>query len=142
MSRLLCSQRMNVMDNGSWREAGVYRRRGRVTSRNSNMLSCGERPDSASDSSMRGSPRAKRRIDMSSAEKTMVAELAFQLGKVTRHAIDNMDAKATPVEVTRIANNLLEAGNEKVANDLLMLFVAGFEEGIPPERRADPEGRW
>ncbi|QBE67585.1 hypothetical protein EWM63_29630 [Pseudoduganella lutea] len=72
----------------------------------------------------------------------MVAELAFQLGKVTRHAIDNMDAKATPVEVTRIANNLLEAGNEKVANDLLMLFVAGFEEGIPPERRADPEGRW
>ncbi|NNG22605.1 hypothetical protein HGB41_06265 [Massilia sp. ML15P13] len=71
----------------------------------------------------------------------MIAELAFQLGKVTRHAVDNMDAKASPVELTKIANDLLEAGHEKVANDLLMLFVAGFEEGIPPERRTDPESR-
>ncbi|WP_229422851.1 hypothetical protein [Telluria aromaticivorans] len=78
---------------------------------------------------------------MSATEKTMIAELAFQLGKVTRHAVDNMDAKASPVELTKIANDLLEAGHEKVANDLLMLFVAGFEEGIPPERRTDPESR-
>lgn len=78
---------------------------------------------------------------MSATEKTVIAELAFQLGKVTRHAIDNMDGKASPVELTKIANDLLEAGDEKVANDLLLLFVAGFEEGDPPERRADPESR-
>lgn len=71
----------------------------------------------------------------------MIAELAFQLGKVTRHAIDNMDAVPTPVELTKIASDLLEAGDQKVANELLMLFVAGFEEGDPPERRTDPESR-
>jgi hypothetical protein len=79
---------------------------------------------------------------MSATEKTAIAELAFQLGKVTRHAFDNMDAKASPVELTKFANDLLEAGDEKVSGDLLMLFVAGFEEGDPPERRTDPEGRW
>lgn len=78
---------------------------------------------------------------MSTTEKTMIAELAFQLGKVTRHAIDNMGDKASPVELTKIANDLLEAGDEKVSSDLLMLFVAGFEEGDPPERRTDPERR-
>jgi len=71
----------------------------------------------------------------------MIAELAFKLGKVTRHAVDNMDGKTSPVELTKIANDLLEAGDEKIANDLLLLFVAGFEEGEPPERRADPESR-
>lgn len=79
---------------------------------------------------------------MSATEKTVIAELAFQLGKVTRHAVDNMGAKASPVELTKIANDLLEAGHEKVSSELLMLFVAGFEEGDPPERRTDPEGRW
>jgi hypothetical protein len=77
---------------------------------------------------------------MSTPEKTMIAELAFQLGKVTRHALDSK-AEASPAELAKIANDLLEAGDEKVANDLLMLFVAGFEEGDPPERRADPESR-
>ncbi|MUI14268.1 hypothetical protein GJV26_17640 [Massilia dura] len=71
----------------------------------------------------------------------MIAELAFQLGKVTRHAIDNTDATSSPVELAKIANDLLEAGHEKVASELLMLFVAGFEEGDPPERRTDPESR-
>lgn len=78
---------------------------------------------------------------MSATEKTMIAELAFQLGKLTRHAIDNADAKGSPVDLTKMANGLLEAGHEKVASDLLMLFVAGFEEGNPPERRSDPESR-
>ena len=78
---------------------------------------------------------------MSTAEKTMIAELAFELGKVTRHAIDSSDVKGNPVELARIANDLLEAGHGKVASDLLMLFVAGFEEGDPPERRTDPESR-
>jgi len=78
---------------------------------------------------------------MSTPEKTMIAELAFELGKVTRRAIDKMDAATSPVELTKIANDLLEAGHEKVAADVLMLFVAGFEEGEPAERRADPESR-
>ena len=78
---------------------------------------------------------------MSTTEKTMIAELAFQLGKVTRHAFDNKDIKATPAELAKIANDLLESGHEKVAADVLMLFVAGFEEGDPPERRTDPESR-
>lgn len=69
----------------------------------------------------------------------MTAELAFQLGKVIRHAIDQLDTKVGPVELAKIANDLLEGGDGKVAGDLLLLFVAGFEEGEPPERRSDPE---
>jgi hypothetical protein len=76
------------------------------------------------------------------SEKPMVAELIFELGKVTRRAIDRTNGKTEPAELANLANHLLEAGNEKVANDLLMLFVAGFEEGDPPERRIDPEARW
>ena len=75
---------------------------------------------------------------MSDREKTTIAELMFELGKITRRAIDNTNGKANPVELTKIANNLLEAGHEKVASDLLMVFVAGFEEGDPPERRTSP----
>ena len=78
---------------------------------------------------------------MSDREKTAIAELVFELGKAIRRAIDNASSKANPDELTTIANNLLEAGHEKVANDLLMVFVAGFEEGDPPERRTDPKNR-
>jgi len=78
---------------------------------------------------------------MSDREKTAIAELAFELGKVTRRALDNTNGKLEPVALTRISNNLLEAGHEKVASDVLMVFVAGFEEGDPPERRADPDNR-
>ncbi|SEN15818.1 hypothetical protein SAMN05428959_101445 [Duganella sp. CF517] len=78
---------------------------------------------------------------MSATEKTMTAELVFALGKATRHAIDNLNAGASPAELTKIGKDVLEAGYEKVDADLLMLFVAGFEEGEPPERRADPENR-
>lgn len=78
---------------------------------------------------------------MSDKVTTAMAELAFELGKVTRRAVDNTNGKIDPVELTRTANNLLEAGHEKVANDLLMVFVAGFEEGDPPERRSNPENR-
>jgi hypothetical protein len=78
---------------------------------------------------------------MSDTEKTMIAELAFALGKVARQANDNAHGKTGPAELTKIANHLLEAGQGRVANDLLMVFVAGFEEGYPPERRTDPENR-
>jgi len=78
---------------------------------------------------------------MNDKGKSMSAELAFELGKVTRRAFDNTNGKAGPAELTQAANNLLEAGHEKVASDLLMLFVAGFEEGDPVERRSHPEER-
>ena len=78
---------------------------------------------------------------MSDREKTAIAELVFTLGKATRRAIDKANGPTDPVELTTIATNLLEAGHEKVASDLLMVFVAGFEEGDPPERRIDPESR-
>jgi hypothetical protein len=78
---------------------------------------------------------------MSDIGKITIAELVFELGKVTRRAIDNTNGKAKPVELTKIANNLLEAGHENVAPDLLMVFVAGFEEGDPPERRINPKNR-
>jgi hypothetical protein len=74
---------------------------------------------------------------MRTTENTAVAELAFELGKVTRRAIDGSYGKADPVELSRVA----EAGQEKILNDVLLVFVAGFEEGDPPERRADPENR-
>lgn len=78
---------------------------------------------------------------MSGRGNTEIAELVFELGKVTRRACDNNIGKLSPAELTKIANNLLEGGNEKVASDLLMVFVAGFEEGDPPERRTNPENR-
>lgn len=78
---------------------------------------------------------------MSDREKTAIAELVFALGKVTRRAIDNASREARPVDLATIANNLLEAGHKKLANDMLMVFVAGFEEGEPAERRGDPENR-
>jgi hypothetical protein len=80
-------------------------------------------------------------MNMSEKGKPTIAELVFELGKVTRRATDNTNGKLNPVELSKIANNLLEAGHEKVASDLLMVFVAGFEEGDPPERRTHPEDR-
>jgi hypothetical protein len=78
---------------------------------------------------------------MSDREKTAIAELVFGLGKATRRAFDNANAVSSPAELTKMANHLLEAGDQKVANDLLLVFVAGFEEGDPPERRIHPEDR-
>lgn len=75
------------------------------------------------------------------AGKTTIAELLFELGKVTRRALDSKEGKIDPVELSKIANDLLEAGDGKIAGDLLMVFVAGFEEGDPPERRSNPSDR-
>ena len=78
---------------------------------------------------------------MSDREKIEIAELVFALGKATRRASEEPGAKTDPAALTKFAGNLLEAGHEKIPGDLLMLFVAGFEEGSPPERRHDPENR-
>ena len=78
---------------------------------------------------------------MSDREKTAIAELVFALGKTTRRAIDRASGSTDPIALTKLATGLLEAGHGKVANDLLLVFVAGFEEGDPPERRVDPDNR-
>lgn len=78
---------------------------------------------------------------MRNTETTAAAELAFELGKATRRTIDGSYGKAAPDQLSKVANALLEAGQEKIANDLLLVFVAGFEEGDPPERRTSPEDR-
>jgi len=77
---------------------------------------------------------------MTERENT-TAELVFELGKVTRRAFDRTNGKIDPAGLSKIANTLLEAGDRKVANEMLMVFVAGFEEGDPPERRLHPEDR-
>jgi len=78
---------------------------------------------------------------MRDPENTAIAELAFKLGKVTRHAFDHAGGHAGEPNLTKFANDLLEAGDEKIPSELLMVFVAGFHEGEPPERRAHPEDR-
>lgn len=78
---------------------------------------------------------------MSDKDTMTTAELVFKLGKVARRAVDRSYDKPEPAELARIASNLLEAGDDKLAGDLLLVFVAGFEEGDPPERRIDPAGR-
>ena len=80
-------------------------------------------------------------MTMSDREKTAIAELVFALGKTTRRAMDSTSGSTDPVTLSKTATSLLEAGHGKVANDLLLVFVAGFEEGDPPERRLDPENR-
>jgi len=73
---------------------------------------------------------------MRDPEKTADAELAFALGKITRRVLDNANGALGEAALSRFANNLLEAGDEKIGTDVLMVFVAGFQEGDPPERRA------
>ena len=73
---------------------------------------------------------------MSDPEKAAAAALAFEFGKIARRALDHSVDAFSPVALSTFANNLLEAGHEKVAADLLLVFVAGFEEGDPPERRS------
>ena len=78
---------------------------------------------------------------MSDREETAIAELVFALGKVMRGAVDRAGDTSDPARLAKMATDLLESGEGKVANELLLVFVAGFEEGQPPERRIDPEGR-
>jgi len=69
-------------------------------------------------------------------EKTATAELAFELGKITRHAMNFGTDEASLIALSELANCLMEAGHDKVAGDMLMVFVAGFQAEPPPDRRA------
>jgi hypothetical protein len=73
---------------------------------------------------------------MRNTDTNGAAELAFELGKITRLALAHRSDAADPVQLTDIANRLMEAGHATVANDLLMVFVAGFHAAEPgPDRR-------
>lgn len=78
---------------------------------------------------------------MRDPEQAAIVELAFELGKATRRALDHAGERADERALAKFANNLLEAGDDKVPSDLLMVFVAAFQEGDPPERRTHPEDR-
>ncbi len=69
-------------------------------------------------------------------EKTAAAELAFELGKITRHATGLGAGEADQIALAELANRLMEAGHEKVASDMLMVFVAGFQAEPQPDRRS------
>jgi len=69
-------------------------------------------------------------------EKTAMAELAFKLGRITRQAMYQATEGQQPSELSKIAAEVLELGHNKIAPDVLMMFVAGFHETDPrPERR-------
>jgi hypothetical protein len=69
-------------------------------------------------------------------ENTAMAELAFKLGRITRHAMYQATEVQQPSDLSKIAAEVLELGHTKIAPDVLMMFVAGFHETDPrPERR-------
>ena len=69
-------------------------------------------------------------------EKTPTAELAFELGKITRHAMNPGAGEAYELELAEFANRLMEGGYDKVASDMLMVFVAGFQAEPQTDRRS------
>jgi hypothetical protein len=69
-------------------------------------------------------------------EKTAMAELAFKLGRITRHAMYQATGVQQPADLSKIAAEVLELGHTTIAPDVLMMFIAGFHETDPrPERR-------
>jgi hypothetical protein len=69
-------------------------------------------------------------------EKNAMAELAFKLGRITRHAMHKASEVPQASDLSKIAAEMLALGDTKIAPDLLMMFVAGFHETDPrPERR-------
>ncbi len=69
-------------------------------------------------------------------EKTAMAELAFKLGRITRQAMYQATETAQPLDLSKIAADVLELGHTQIAPDVLMMYVAGFHETDPrPERR-------
>lgn len=73
---------------------------------------------------------------MIDTEKTATAELAFELGKITRLAIPPGSGEAYRTQLFDFANRLMEAGHEKVVADMLLVFVAGFQAEPQPDRRS------
>lgn len=69
-------------------------------------------------------------------EKTAMAELAFKLGRITRHAMHQANEAQQPADLSKIATEMLELGGTTIAPDVMMMFIAGFHETDPrPDRR-------
>jgi hypothetical protein len=69
-------------------------------------------------------------------ENTAMGELAFKLGRITRHAMYQATEVQRPPDLSKIAAEVLELGHTEIAPNILMMFVAGFHETDPkPERR-------
>jgi hypothetical protein len=69
-------------------------------------------------------------------EKTAMGELAFKLGRLTHQAMYHATQGQPPVDLSKIAAQVLELGDNEIAPDVLMMFVAGFHETEPRlERR-------
>lgn len=79
---------------------------------------------------------------MHDKENAVAIKLAFQLGKTTRLAMHGAGVSVDEAALAKFAESLLEAGEDEVPPDLLLVFVSGFHETIPvPERRvASPDG--
>lgn len=69
-------------------------------------------------------------------ETTAMGELAFKLGRITRHAMYQAAEDEHQPDLSKIATEVLELGQNAISPDVLMMFVAGFHETDPrPERR-------
>jgi hypothetical protein len=74
--------------------------------------------------------------NMHDQEKTAMGELAFKLGRITRHAMYQATEGEEAPDLSKIATEVLDLGASTIAPDVLMMFVAGFHETDPrPERR-------
>ncbi len=65
---------------------------------------------------------------MIDTEKNATVEMAFELGKLTRRALHHCSDDAFRVELSTFASHLHELGHEKIARDILAVFVAGFHD--------------
>ena len=72
---------------------------------------------------------------MHDKENAAAINLAFQLGKITRLAMHGVNAPVDEVALAKFAECLLEAGEEELPQDLLMIFVSGFHETLPVSER-------
>ena len=73
---------------------------------------------------------------MHDQEKTTMAEMAFKLGRITRQAMYQATEGQKPLDLSKIAAEVLELGHTQIEPDVLMMFVAAFHETDPrPERR-------
>lgn len=65
---------------------------------------------------------------MIDTEKTATVEMAFELGRLTRRAIHHCNDAAFRVELSTFASHLHTLGVQKIAREILSVFVAGFHE--------------
>lgn len=65
---------------------------------------------------------------MNDLEKTKSVEMVFELGKLTRRALIHCNDDAFRVELSKFSMHLRNTGQERIAQDMLSVFIAGFHE--------------